>query len=201
MRELHVAWVTRTGVRRYYSESGSRPAVFWHTGSGGDGTRWRTAGYLVGLPGLRATMVGYSGGANLIYALAARHPERVAVVVGIGGVPDPQDSNAWRREAASEVRQIGFPALLERMSASESEQAPTWPMENLAATPTEMLAIALEAEADAPTAYSYFKHIQAPTLILCGELADPDGAADLAVEALPAGRAVVLPGFGHLHAF
>ncbi|HVB52694.1 MAG TPA: alpha/beta hydrolase [Candidatus Acidoferrales bacterium] len=234
--------ISRDGVRLHYEDIGIGPAVLWHTGGGGDGTMWRTSGYLDELPGRRhllldhrghgrsdqpqgleahrldeymadvlavldaagvdqAAMVGYSDGGRVIYALAARHPERVAAVVGIGGVSLPQETYAWRRELAREVRQMGFRSWLEQMSESEAEAAPAWLMNNLAATSTEMFALEVEAWADAPSESSHFPHIEAPTLIICGEDEDADGAAELAVKALPSGKAVVLPGFGHLQAF
>jgi pimeloyl-ACP methyl ester carboxylesterase len=45
----------------------------------------------------RATMIGYSVGSRVVYALAVQHPERVAAVVGIGGVAHQNDTNEWRR--------------------------------------------------------------------------------------------------------
>jgi pimeloyl-ACP methyl ester carboxylesterase len=234
--------VTRGGVRLHYSDTGDGPCVFFHTGGGGDGTMWESAGYLDALPGRRhvlfdhrghgrsdqpqgldahrmdeymqdviavldsagidrAAMIGYSDGARLIYALAARHPQRVAAIVGIGGVAHPTDTNAWRRELASEARQIGLRGYIERMSASETEVAPAWLIENLVATPTEMFALMLEGWADAPTECADFPRIEAPTLIICGEPFDTDGASELATAALSNGTAVVLPGFGHLQEF
>lgn len=149
----------------------------------------------------RATMVGYSDGARLIYALATRRPERVAAVVGIGGVPHPSANNEWRRERAAEIRKMGTRAYTKRMSSRETEPAPAWLVDNLAATSTEMFALELEGWADGPTSCAYFPLIKAPTLIVCGERENPDGAAELAAEALPNGTAVVVPGFGHLQAF
>ena len=234
--------VIRDGVRLHYSDSGHGPAIFFHTGGGGDGTMWQTAGYLDALPGRRyllfdhrghglsdkpqdldshhmddyiadvivvldsagverAAMVGYSDGARLIYALAARHPERVAAIVGIGGVGHPDDTSDWRRELATEVRQTGFREWLEQGSAGESEPAPAWFMEKLASTPAEMFLLELEGWADAPRDCDDFPRIEAPTLIVCGEDENTDGAAELAVDALAIGEAFVMPGFGHLQAF
>jgi pimeloyl-ACP methyl ester carboxylesterase len=234
--------VTREGVRLYYSDTGAGPPVFFHTGGGGDGTMWKTAGYLDALPGRRhvlfdhrghgrsdqpqgldahrideyvqdviavldsagidqAAMIGYSDGARVVYALAARHPRRVAAIVGIGGVAHPNDANAWRRGLALESRQNGIRAYIEQMSAGEPEAAPAWLVENLAATPTEMFAFELEGWADAPTECADFPRIEAPTLIICGEPFNTDGAAELAVAALSNGSFVVLPGFGHLQEF
>jgi len=234
--------VVRDGVRLYYSDTGRGPAVFFHTGGGGDGTMWQTAGYVDALPGRRhllfdhrghgrsdrpqnleahrldeyiadviavldsagverAAMIGYSDGARLIYALAAHHPERVAAIVGIGGVAHPSDTDDWRLELAAEVREMGFRAWLERMSASETEPVPSWLMENLAATPTEMFALEVEGWAGAVTECEAFPCIQAPTVIVCGEHENADGAAELAAASLAMGTAVVIPNFGDMQAF
>lgn len=234
--------VVRDGVRLHYSDSGEGPAVFFHTGGGGDGSMWRTAGYIDALPGRRhllfdhrghglsdkpdgleahrldeyiadviavldsadvdqAAMVGYSDGARLIYALAARHRERVAAIAGIGGVSLPTETGEWRHELAAEVRQMGFREWIEQGSASESERAPSWFTENLASTPAEMFLLELEGWSNAPTECEAFPRIEAPTLIVCGEGENTDGAAELAVDALPNGSMVVMPGFGHLQAF
>lgn len=149
----------------------------------------------------RAAMVGYSDGACLVFALGARHPERVAAIVGIGGVAHPSVADDSRRPLAAEARQIGLREYIERMSTSETEPAPTWLKDNLAATSTEMFALELEGWADAPGECQNFPRIKAPTLILCGEFENTDGAAELAVAALPSGTAVVMPGFGHMQAF
>src|ERR1700674_868145 len=237
-----MATAIRHGVRLHYSDLGAGPAVFFHTGGGGDGTMWKTAGYVDGLPGRRhllfdhrghgrsdkperleahrmaeyiadviavldevamdrAAMVACSDGARLIYALAARHPERVVALVGIGGVGLPTDTNDYRLELATDGRQTGLRTYVEQMSAGETEPAPAWLIENLYATSGEMFALELEGWADAPTDCEDFPRIVAPTLIICGESENTDGAAELAVQALPAGEAVVMPTFGHLQAF
>ncbi len=149
----------------------------------------------------RAAMVGFSDGARLIYGLAARHPERVAAIVGIGGVAHPSDTDDWRRSLAAEVREIGVRAYIERMSASETEPAPRWLIDNLASTATEMFALELDGWADAPNDSEHFRRIEAPTLIVCGDSENTDGAAELAVNALSNGASVVIRGFGHLQAF
>jgi pimeloyl-ACP methyl ester carboxylesterase len=149
----------------------------------------------------RAVLVGYSDGAVVAFTFAARHPERVDAVVGIGGVSHPDDTFEGRHALALDVRQRSFKTWLEEMSSGESEAAPDWLMENLIATPTDMFALEVEAWAEEPSEYHCFSKITAPTLIVCGETENTDGAAQLAVEALRSGSAVVLPGMGHLQAF
>jgi pimeloyl-ACP methyl ester carboxylesterase len=149
----------------------------------------------------QASLVGYSDGAEIAFAFAARHPDRVVAVVGVGGVPAPGSTNTGRAAAAAEIRRTGIGNVLAEISASESEPAPAWLMDNLAATPTEMFVLELEGWADAPASCEHFAQIQAPTLIVCGERENTDHATDAAVAALPDGAAVVLPGLGHLQAF
>lgn len=234
--------LTRNGVRLHWSEVGSGPCVFWHTGGGGDGSMWERAGYCEALPGrrhllfdhrghgrsdrpteleahrldeyaedvcavldqtgaARATVVGYSGGAVVALRFAVRHPERVAALVLIGGVSHPDEDRLYPPRMAENARAQGVRTVLERMSGAETQPAPDWLMENLAATTTEMFVLPLQAWADEPTECEAFPRISAPTLIVCGELENGDGAAELAVQALADGQAVVLPGMGHLQAF
>ena len=53
--------VTRAGVALHYSTVGSGPPIFFHTGGGGDGSMWATAGYVDRLPGHRHIMFDHRG--------------------------------------------------------------------------------------------------------------------------------------------
>jgi pimeloyl-ACP methyl ester carboxylesterase len=64
-----------------------------------------------------------------------------------------------------------------------------------------MFALELDGWADAPNDPEHFRRIEAPTLIVCGDSENTDGAAALAVAALANGTAFVVPGIGHLQAF
>lgn len=234
--------VERHGVRLYYTDSGSGPAVLFHAGGGGDGRMWELAGYTEALDGCRhllmdqrghgrsdqpvglaahaideyvadvisvldhasvarAVLVGYSSGADILYRTAARHPDRCLALVGIGATPTPFDEPGPSLERASDVRAIGMRALMEGASAQESEPAPGWLIDNLAATSAEMFAHMLEAWADTPSALDDFPAIAAPTLLICGENEVADGDVARVVALLANGSAVVLPGFGHLQTF
>lgn len=237
--------ITRGGVDLHYLDLGSGPAVFFHTGGGGDGTMWQAAGFVDALPGrrcllfdhrghgksgkpenvqahtieeyladaiavldaagvARAVMVGYSDGSQLIFRLASRFPERVAAIVAIGGVAHPDsDAEDWRRKMAAEVRVSGgIRAYIERLASMENEPPPQWFFENLAATSTEMFCLELEGWANAGNECADFPLISAPTLIVCEAMFNTDGAAQLAVKALPRDSAFVeLPDSGHLQAF
>jgi pimeloyl-ACP methyl ester carboxylesterase len=234
--------LVRSGVRLHYLDEGAGPAVFFHTGGGGDGRMWKDAGYLQALPrrryllydhrghgqsdkpeGLeahqleqyigdvvavldaaevdRAALVSYSDGAHVVFELARRHPERASAIVHIGGVHHPDEGLQERRQAASNARKVGLRAVLEEMAAEEDEPAPGWLMENLSSTATEMFALELEGWAEAPSYCTYLSEITAPTLIVCGERENLDGAVELAIGSLPVSAMHVIPGFGHLQAF
>jgi pimeloyl-ACP methyl ester carboxylesterase len=234
--------VIRAGVRLFYSDLGVGPPIFWHTGGGGDGSMWQTAGYLDRLPDRRhllfdhrghgrsdkpldpqahrvdeyladvlavlddaqverAALVGYSDGAYLLFNLAARHPERVSALIAMGGVAAPGDTLDYRLRMADAVRSRGLAALMRDLSAGESEPAPEWLLRILCETTDEMFIRELEGWAGGPVEPELFPQIQAPTLIVCGESENSDGAAELAVARLPRGETRVLPGYGHLQVF
>lgn len=151
----------------------------------------------------RAALIGYSGGATVAYAVAARHPGRVGAVAGIGavGAPDEDDGDvaAW----VTAIRAEGMRAAMERIAAEEPQRPPDWLMDNLVGTDAEMFALLVEAWAGEPGSWADFPAIQAPALIICGENEEPDAArhARLAAQTLPHGSVAVLPGLYHLQAF
>jgi len=146
----------------------------------------------------RAVLLGYSSGADVLYRTAAAHPDRCLAVVGIGAIPTPFDEPGPSLERAADVRQVGMRALMEGVSAQESEPAPGWLIDNLAQTPADMFAHMLEAWADTPSVLADFPAITAPTLLICGENEVADGDVARVLALLAAGAAVVMPGFGHL---
>lgn len=149
----------------------------------------------------RAILVGYSAGAQVAYCTAASHPDRCAGVVGIGGVSLPDESDESWNPMIDHVRDAGMRATMEQLAASEDEPCPPRMLENLSSTRSEMFALLLEAWLDAPSEWRWFPMIAAPTLIICGEHEDQQGETARAAAAMPDGRAILLPGFGHLQAF
>jgi non-heme chloroperoxidase len=53
--------VERHGVRLYYADHGSGPAVLFHTGGGGDGRMWELAGYTEALGSCRHLLMDHRG--------------------------------------------------------------------------------------------------------------------------------------------
>ena len=151
----------------------------------------------------RAALVGYSAGAAVAYAVASRHPARVAAVAGIGAVGAPDEDDGDVTAHAAEIRSDGMRAAMEQIAAEEPQRPPDWLIDNLAGTDAEMFALLVEAWAGGPGSWADFPAIQAPALIICGENEEPDAAghAWLAAQTLPHGSVAVLPGLYHLQAF
>ena len=147
-----------------------------------------------------AILVGYSFGASVVYATAATYPDYCTAVVGIGGLSSPDDASTERPPIIDLLRERGTRSIIEEMASEEDEPCPAWLVDNLASTDAEMFALHLEGTLDAPSEWAHFPVIQAPTLILCGEL-DDDGEVAIAASTLKHGSAIVLAGYGHLQSF
>ena len=136
---------------------------------------------------------GYSNGARVGYEVAAAHPDRIVALVASGGVDAPDDSADEWREGARLVREQGLAAVL------GDEPVPAW-LRMLLVDETDAEVVARELDGFAEwSAWSVFPRIEAPTLIVAGE----HEAAHVheATERIERGRAVVLPGLGHVGAF
>jgi pimeloyl-ACP methyl ester carboxylesterase len=116
----------------------------------------------VGAGADRAGIIGYSDGAQVAYALAAGHPDRVTAVVGIGAVGAPDEDPGTRAHTAAAVRARGMRAVMEGSSAREPHPAPRWLIDNLASTPAEMFALELEGWSTAPGPWHYFLSCRHP---------------------------------------
>lgn len=151
----------------------------------------------------RAALVGYSAGAGVAYAVASRHPGRIAAVAGIGAVGAPDEDEGDVAAWVAAVRADGMRTAMERIAAEEPQRPPDWLVDNLAGTDAEMFALLVEAWAGEPGSWAEFPAIQAPALIICGENEEPGAGphARLAAQTLPHGSVAVLPGLHHLPAF
>jgi pimeloyl-ACP methyl ester carboxylesterase len=135
---------------------------------------------------------GYSAGARFGFQLAATRPDRVAGLIALGTV-DPEDADPaeWLTDAEA-ARANGLEPIL------GDESIPQWLRENLRSTDNEVLARGFECFADW-SPWPLFARITMPVLIVAGELED-EGCAQAAAR-IARGRAVILPGLGHIDAF
>lgn len=135
---------------------------------------------------------GYSAGARVGFQLAASEPRLVAALIAQGTVDgDGADPDEWHEDARV-VRAQGLGPMLGDEAIGPSLR------DNLLTTDREVLARGFECFAGW-TPWPLFPKIEAPTLIIAGELED-EGCAE-AASRMPAGRAVILAGLGHLGAF
>jgi pimeloyl-ACP methyl ester carboxylesterase len=149
-------------------------------------------------------MVGYSQGARVGYAVAAAHQERLAGLVGLDSVPDPEEQPAGLRADAGTVLADGTRAVIEKIASTESEAPPAWLLNHLCATDPASFAGAYEAFATAPAFWPTAGQITVPTLFLLGVGEDEQdrwALGQAAAGAMPHGQAVALNGLGHLQAF
>lgn len=163
----------------------------------------------LGLPS--AAIVGYSQGMHIAFALAARHPERVSAVVGIGAVGAADDPPGWQADAAASVRENGMEASIRAMAEQETPPPPEWLIENLSSTDAEIFALVLEAELDDKTTlWDHFPQVHAPTLLVVGECEEDESGGPTGIAArnvrhaaqiLPNATTHVVPELRHLAIF
>ena len=154
----------------------------------------------------RAAFLGYSDGAAIGFALAAAHPDRVASLIGLGALGGEDESWADRRSQADELRATGMQAVVDGLADDEPDAVPTWFADQMRSTDPEMFALELEGWADWAGPWFTLPSIQAPTLIVVGELEDtrPGLAGVRAREMasrLPRGQALELSATGHVGLF
>lgn len=153
----------------------------------------------------RAVFLGYSDGARVGLAFAAAHPDRVAGLVALGALGEPEVSLGERADRAGRIRETGMPALIDALRVRESD-LPDWFADQMLSTDPEMYALELVGWSTWSGAWPLFERIGAPTLIVVGEREeDGTGLADRhardAAARMPSGRAVVLPKLGHVGLF
>jgi pimeloyl-ACP methyl ester carboxylesterase len=154
----------------------------------------------------RVAFLGYSDGAAVGYAFAAAHPDRTAAVIGLGAVGDADEPMSERRDLAAAVRDTGMDGLVADLAAAEPGAVPDWFVDQMRATDPEMFALELEGWASWAGPWATFASIDAPTIIIVGEVEEGEpGVAGIhaagAAARLPRGASHVVPGVGHVGVF
>lgn len=145
------------------------------------------AGYIAGLPGGRAHLLGHSMGGQIAIHLAARFPERVDRLVLVSA------TGLLRGTVAAMALRLPVEAL--ELAPSF---APTLARDALRAGPLNLLASALELLGDDVSGLA--PRIAAPTLLLWGEndRLVPPALGEALRAILPGARLEVLPDAGHV---
>ena len=151
----------------------------------------------------RVAFWGYSDGTNVGYALAAQHPERVATIIATGASSSAnwqqaraQDAMEWR-----EVLKDGMEGLNKELEQSEGGAVPEWFRSQMAGTDREMFLLEIDGWSSWEGPWSVLPTIDVPTLLMAGEMEDPNGNTLQAAHRLPHGKCVMFPGLGHVAAF
>lgn len=151
----------------------------------------------------RAAYWGYSSGAQVGYALAAAHPDRIAALVATGVIDDPDANEAEERAEtiayAEAIRAGGMQFLVDGYTA-EAPMLP-WFRDQMLATDPDVFADSLLAGLAWPGTWPLLARITCPTLMLVGEREDPDGLNPRAAAQMPHAQCVTFPGLNHIQAF
>jgi pimeloyl-ACP methyl ester carboxylesterase len=152
----------------------------------------------------KTAIVGYGMGGNVALTAAARHPDRFYAIISLAFAPIPNDPDPARvRANANDLRLRGARPLLKDLALSESEtqDEPAWFLENMSRTDGEAAALTAEAWVGHDV-LPLLSAITCPTFFLVGENDTVAGAAQAALDLVPAGgRALELPRHGHFQTF
>ena len=148
----------------------------------------------------RVALWGYSDGANLAAAVAGRVPDRVAALITIGWIAD-MGTPEEQTELVQLLESSGMPGLNSALEQDEGISLPPWMREQFLATDPKVFAAEVKGSGDATQVRASLGAVRAPALLLVGEAEDPGGEAARVATLLPSGRAVTLPGVGHVGAF
>lgn len=154
---------------------------------------------------VRSAFWGYSSGATVGFAMAAMYPARVAALIASGGVgARDYDDPGERREVeahAEAYRRQGLGPLIKNLERAEGIEFPDWFWQQMTDTDAEMFTLERLGETRWHGPLSLLPVIEAPVLMLVGELEDPDRNSAQAVRSLRTGRCVTFPGLGHVGAY
>jgi pimeloyl-ACP methyl ester carboxylesterase len=153
----------------------------------------------------RAAFWGYSAGSWVGYALAAAYPERIATLIASGaiGARDYAEPEARRgaEKTADLSREHGPGHLIKGLEEAEGIAFPQWFWRQMTDTDREMFALEVLGAAEWQGPWSLLPAIEAPVLMLVGELEDSDGNNSRAASILPNARCVTFAGLGHVGAY
>lgn len=147
---------------------------------------------------------GYSAGIDVGLKLADDHSVRIRALVGSGGLGEttPEALAEMVARRVSEFREHGWKKLIDRFDVNEREPVPEWMKERIRATDIEQFIGYLESTRNWTwNDWEALPRVAAPTLILTGELEDPEDETQVAVARMPNARRVRLAGLGHINAF
>ena len=152
-----------------------------------------------------ASFFGWSNGFQVGLRAADMHPGIFDSLILFGGIPPfrtPQELAAMTPERAAALREKGWSLLLDDMVAAEKSPVPRWFLDRVVATDIEPYIAWTEARPDwGWSHWEAFPRVKAPTLLLAGELEDPDDLLGDAARLMPKATRVHVPDREHINAF
>jgi pimeloyl-ACP methyl ester carboxylesterase len=148
----------------------------------------------------RVALWGYSNGAHVAAALAERVPDLVAAMITTGWIAD-MGTPEEQAELIQLLESSGMPGLNLALEQDEGITLPSWMREQFLATDPEVFVAEVKGFGDGKQVRASLSAVRAPALLLVGAAEDPEDEAAKVAALLPSGRAVPLPGVGHIGAF
>jgi len=153
----------------------------------------------------RTAFWGYSTGISVGIRFGERFPDRLTALIGSGAMTDddPESMNDWAMSMVPLLREEGWAPLLRGFDGEEATVAvPPWMREWIAATDIENFIGWLEGMPEWDWwEWDALLKLDVPTLLIAGELEDPDDSNGRAVSAMARARRARVPARGHINAF
>lgn len=152
-----------------------------------------------------ASFFGWSNGFQVGLRAADMHPGAFDSLILFGGIPPfrtPEELARVTPERVAALREKGWWLLLDDMVAAEMSPVPRWFLDRVVATDIEPYIAWTEARpAWRWSPWEAFPRVKAPTLLLAGELEDPDDLLGDAARLMPNATRVRVPDREHINAF
>jgi pimeloyl-ACP methyl ester carboxylesterase len=152
----------------------------------------------------RAAFWGYSNGVSVGLKVAQDHPIRINALIGSGGVgkTTPEQIADIVARRVPEFREHGWTKLIARFDEREPDGVPDWMKERIRATDIQQFIDWLLAWPDWNwNEWGSLGHVVAPTLLVAGELEDPEDETGQAAALMPNATRLRVAGHGHINAF
>lgn len=161
---------------------------------------------LIGVLGLeRVSFLGWSNAVVVGLRAAEQHPEAFETLVLFGPIAPPATPEQLQASVETRQRELrarGWWFLLDDMLAAEKQPVPQWMVDRIVATDIEPYIGWSEARPSWNwSPWDALPHIETPTLMLAGELEDPDDLMGKAAAQMPNATRIRIPDREHINAF
>lgn len=148
---------------------------------------------------------GWSNAIQIGLRAADEHQGLFDSLILFGGIAPPRTREelvASREVRVAELREKGWWLLIDSMVAAEKTEVPRWFIDRVLATDIEPYIAWSQARPDwGWDPWEAFPRVDAPTLLLAGELEDPDDLVGEAARLLPNAERIRVPEREHINSF